>query len=97
MLLPQANSQVISSQPNLASQAIGNHHTLAIAHLPPGEGSNSPLATVHPSSEGNSSPSIQASGGIPSLAIAHLPPGEGSNSPLATVHPSLEGNSSPII
>ena len=95
--LPQANSQVISSQPNLASQAIGNLHTLAIAHLPPREGSNSPPATVHPSSEGNSSPSIQASGSLPSLAIAHLPPGEGSNSPPATVHPSSEGNSSPTI
>ena len=95
--LPQANSQVISSQPNLASQAIGNLHTPAIAHLPPGEGSNSPLATVHPSLEGNSSPSIQASGSLPSPAIAHLPPGEGSNSPPATVHPSLEGNSSPTI
>ena len=94
---PQANSQVIGSQPTLVSQAIGNHHTLAIAHLPPGEGSNSPPATVHPSLEGNSSPSIQASGGHPSLAIAHLPPREGSNSPPATVHPSLEGNSSPTV
>ena len=45
-----------------------------IAHLPPGEGSSSPLAIVHPSSEGN-----QASGSLPSLAIALLPPGEGSN------------------
>ena len=60
--LPQANSQVIGSQPTPVSQAIGSHPTPAIAHLPPREGSNSPLATVHPSSEGNSSPSIQASG-----------------------------------
>ena len=43
---PQANSQVIGSQPTPVSQAIGNHHTPAIAHLPPGEGSNSPPATV---------------------------------------------------
>ena len=95
--LPQGNSQVISSQPNSASQVIGNLPTPAIAHLPPGEGSNSPPATVHPSSEGNSSPSIQASGSLPSPAIAHLPPGEGSNSLLATVHPSSEGNSAPTI
>ena len=94
---PQGNSQVISSQPNLASQAIGNLPTLAIAHLPPREGINSPPATVHPSSEGNSSPSIQASGGLPSPAIAHLPPGEGSNSLPVTVHPSSEGNSAPSI
>ena len=95
--LPQSNSQVISSQPIPASQVIGNLLTPAIAHLPPREGSNSPPATVHPSLEGNSSSSIQASGGLPSLAIAHLPPGEGSNSPPATVHPSSEGNSSSTI
>ena len=53
-----------------------------------------PLATVHPSSEGNSSPNIQAWGGLPSLAIAHLPPGEGSNSFLGAVHLPLEDVSS---
>ena len=93
--LPQANSQVKSSQPNLASQAISNHHTPAIAHLPPGEGSNSPLATVHPSLEGNSSPSIQASGSLPSLAIAHLPLRKGSSSlPRASHLPSEDVSSS---
>ena len=68
--LPQANSQVI-----------GSHPTLAIAHLPPGEGSNSPPVTVHPSLEGN-----QASGGLPSPAIALLAPREGSNSLPGAVH-----------
>ena len=93
--LPQANSQVISSQPNPASQAIGNLHTLAIAHLPPGEASNSPPATVHPLSEGNSSPTIQAPGGLPSLATAHLSPGEGSSSlPGALCLPSEDVSSS---
>ena len=93
--LPQANSQVIGSQPTPVSQAIGSHPTPAIAHLPPREGSNSPLATVHPSSEGNSSPSIQASGGLSSPAIAHLPPREGSNSLPGAVHlPSEDVSSS---
>ena len=85
--LPQANSQ-----------AIGSHPTLAIAHLLPGEGSNSPPATVHPSSEGNSSPNNQVSGGLPSLAIAHLPPGEGNNSLPGAVHlPSEDVSSSQAI
>ena len=67
---------------------------MAIAHLPPREGYNSPLATVHPSLEGNSSPNNQASGGLPTLAIAHLPPREGSNSLPGAVHLPLEDVSS---
>ena len=56
---------------------------MAIAHLPPGEGSNSPLAI------------LWASGSLPSLAIAHLPPGEGSNSLPGAVHlPSEDVSSS---
>ena len=71
---------------------------MAIAHLPPREGSNSPLAIVHPSSEGNSSPNNQASGGLPTPAIAHLPPGEGSNSLPGAVHlPSEDVSSSQAI
>ena len=81
-----------------------------MAHLPPGEGSNSPPATVHPSSEGNSSPTIQAPGSLPSPATAHLPPGEGSSSlpgalhlpsedvsssQATSLHMHREGNSSP--
>ena len=84
-----------NSSPNI--HASGSLPRLAIAHLPPGEGSNSLPVTVHPSLEGNSAPSIQASGSLPSPAIAHLPPREGSNSLPATVHPSLEGNSAPSI
>ena len=80
--------------------------TLATALLPPGERSNSPLATVHPSSEGNSSPNNQinnisnsvnrqAHSANPTPAIAHLPPGEGSNSLLGAVHlPSEDASSS---
>ena len=71
---------------------------MAIAHLPPGEGSNSPLATVHPPSEGNSSPNNQASGSLPTPAIAHLPPREGSNSlPVAAHLPSEDVSSSQAI
>ena len=78
-----------------SNQASGGLPILAIAHLPPGEGSNSPTATVHPSSEGNSSPTIQAPGSLPSLATAHLPPGEGSSSLLGVVHlPSEDVSSS---
>ena len=71
--------------------------TLAIAHLPPGEVSNSLLGTVHLPSEGTSSPQAnsQASIGLPTLAIAHLPPREVSNSlPGAALLPSGEDNSS---
>ena len=84
----------ITNSVNRQAQAPCNP-TPAIAHLPPGEGSNSPPATVHPPSEGNSSPNSQAPGILSTMAIAHLPPGEGSNSPPATVHPPSEGNSSP--
>ena len=42
------------------SPPISHNPTPATALLPPGEGSNSPLATVHLSSEGNSSPNSQA-------------------------------------
>ena len=68
--------------------------TLAIALLPPGEGSSSPLATGHLPLEGTGLPQAnsQVIGSHPTPAIAHLPPREGSNSPLVTVHPSLEGN-----
>ena len=71
--------------------------TLAIALLPPREGSNSPLATGHLLPEGTVLPQAnnQIIGSHPTLARAHLPPGEGSNSPPATVHPPSEGNSSP--
>ena len=71
---------------------------MAIAHLPPGKGSNSPPVTVHPSLEGNSSPNNQASGGLSTPAIAHLPPGEGSNSLPGAVHlPSEDVSSSQAI
>ena len=65
--------------------------TLATVLLPPGEGSNSPLATGHLLPEGTG----QVIGSHPTQAIAHPPPREGSNSPLATVHLPSEGNSSP--
>ena len=83
--------------------------SLAIAHLPPGEGSNSLPATVHPSLEGNSAPTIQAPGSLPSPTTAHLPPGEGSSplprashlcsedvssSQASSLHIHSEGNSS---
>ena len=71
---------------------------MAIAHLPPGEGSNSPPATVYLSSEGNSPPNNQASGCLPTLAIAHLPLGEESNSLLGAVNlPSEDVSSSQAI
>ena len=76
----------VNSTPAVSQSGILLNSPLAIAHLPPREGSNSPQATAHlPSGEGSSS----------SQAIAHLPSGKGSNSPLATAHlPSGEGNSS---
>ena len=43
--------------------------TLATAVLPPGEGSNSPLATVHLSSEGNSFLNSQANNNITNITI----------------------------
>ena len=80
--------------------------TLAIAHLPPGEGSNSPLGAVQLPSEANSSPPqllnqannqtiSQGPPHLPTPAIAHLPPGEGSNSPLGAVQLPSEANSFP--
>ena len=83
--------------------------TPATALLPPGEGSNSPPATVHLSSEGNSFPNSQANNITNitinsansqaqspnhTLAIAHLPLREGSNSPPGAVHLPLEDDSS---
>ena len=89
------NTQSITNAVN--RQAPPHNPTPAIAHLPPGEGSNSPPATGHLCPEGTGPPQAnsQASGGHPAPAIAHLPPGEGSNSLPATVHPPSEGNSSP--
>ena len=48
-LLNQANNQTISQVPS-------HIQTLAIAHLPPGEGSNSPPGAAQLHSEANSSP-----------------------------------------
>ena len=86
----------ITNSVNRQAQAPRNP-TLAIALLPPGEGSNSPPATGHLLPEGTGLPQAnnQVIGSHPTLARAHLPPGEGSNSPPATVHPPSEGNSSP--
>ena len=86
----------ITNSVNRQAQAPCNP-TLAIALLPPGEGSNSPPATGHLLPEGTGLPQAnnQVIGSHPTLARAHLPPGEGSNSPPATVHPPSEGNSSP--
>ena len=75
---------------NRQAQASRNP-TPATALLPPGEGSNSPLATGHLLLEGTG----QVTGSHPTQPIAHLPPREGSNSPPATVHLPSEGNSSP--
>ena len=86
----QANNNFVRRQAPLNS-------TPAIAHLPPGEGSNSPPATIHLPLEGTSSPQAnsQASGGLPTPAIAHLPPREGSNSLPGAAHlPLGEDNSS---
>ena len=87
----------ITNSVNRQAQAPRNP-TLAIAHLPPGEGSNSPPATGHLLPWEVTSPpqaNCQVTGSHPTLAIAHLPPREDSNSLPATVHPPLEGNSSP--
>ena len=69
------------------SQASGSLLTPAIAHLPPGEGSNSLPGAAHlPSGEGNSS----------SQATVLLPSGEGSNSSQdASLLPHSEGSSLP--
>ena len=49
----------VNSQAN--SQGLSPIHTLAIAHLPPGEGSNSLPGAVHLPLEGNSSPQSTSS------------------------------------
>ena len=88
------------------SQGSSHNQTPAIAHLPPGEGSNSPPVAVQLPSEANSSPPqllsqannqtiSQGPPHLPTPGIAHLPPREGSNSlPGAAQLPS-EANSSP--
>ena len=88
------------------SQVSSHNQTPAIAHLPPGEGSNSPPVAVQLPSEANSSPPqllnqannqtiSQGPPHLPTPGIAHLPPREGSSSlPGAAQLPS-EANSSP--
>ena len=116
-LASNSNSNTISNSANsinpvnqvsnqTVSQGPSHNQTLAIAHLPPGEGSNPPPGAVQLPSEANSSPPqllnqannqtiSQGPPHLPTLAIAHLPPGEGSNSlPGAAQLPS-EANSSP--
>ena len=87
---------------NQISQGSSHNQTPAIAHLPPGEGSNSPPVAVQLHSEANSSPPqannqtiSQGSSHNQTPAIAHLPPGEGSNSPPVAVQLHSEANSSP--
>ena len=98
-LVNQVSNQTISQGPS-------HNQTPAIAHLPPGEGSNSPLGAVQLPSEANSSPPqllnqannhtiSQVPSHIQTPAIAHLPPGEGSNSPPGAVQLPSEANSSP--
>ena len=88
------------------SQGSSYNQTPAIAHLPPGEGSNPPPGAVQLPPEANSSPSQLPNQGnnqtfsqgpphLPTPAIAHLPPGEGSNSPPGAVQLPSEANSSP--
>ena len=76
-----------NSSPQANSQASGSLLTLAIAHLPPREGSNSLLGDAHlPLGEGNSS----------AQATVLLPSGEGSNSSQASsLLPYNKGHSSP--
>ena len=66
------------------SQGLSPIHTLAIAHLPPGEGSNSLPGAVHLPSEGNSS----------SQSTYSTPTREESNSSQATPPPSNPQSSS---
>ena len=76
-----------TSSPQANSQASGGLPTLAIAHLPPGEGSNSLPGAAHlPLGEDNSS----------SEAIVLLPSGEENNSSqAASLLPQSERSSSP--
>ena len=98
-LINQVSNQTISQGPS-------HNQTPAIAHLPPGEGSNSPPGAVQLPSEANSSPPqllnqannqiiSQGPPHIHTPAIAHLPPGEGSNSPPGAAQLPSEANSSP--
>ena len=98
-LVNQVSNQTISQGPS-------HNQTPAIAHLPPGEGSNPPPGAVQLPSEANSSPPqllnqannqtiSQVPSHIQTPAIAHLPPGEGSNSPPGAVQLPSEVNSSP--
>ena len=69
--------------------------TPAVAHLPPEEGSNFPLATVHLPLEGSSSSqAILPTLANTTLAIAHLPPWEGSNPTPRAAHLPLGKDSS---
>ena len=95
-------NQVSNQVSNQISQGSSHNQTPAIAHLPPGEGSNSPPVAVQLHSEANSSPPqannqtiSQGSSHNQTPAIAHLPPGEGSNSPPVAVQLHSEANSSP--
>ena len=116
-LASNSNSNTISNSVNSVnpvnqvsnhtiSQGPSHNQTPAIAHLPPGEGSNPPPGAVQLPSEANSSPpqlSNQANNQtisqgppyLPTPAIAHLPPREGSNSPPGVVQLPSEANSSP--
>ena len=66
------------------------------AHLPPGQGSNTPLARpLPPPVEGEGTNSSQAGLVSSSQAIAHLPSQEGSNSQAIAHLPSWKGSNSP--
>ena len=98
--LTQSNlvSQPARQGNNLVSSQAPLNSTLAIAHLPPREGSSLLSAAAHLPSEGSSSSqAIQPTLANTTLAVALLPPKEGSNFPLATVHLPSEGNSSPQV
>ena len=97
-------SQTINSTP-ASSQASGIHPNspLAIAHLPPREGSNSLLAAAHLLSGIASSSSSQAimlhplqEGSNASQATALLPPSKGSNIPQATSSSQVSSQASGI-
>ena len=84
-------SQPVRQGNNLASRQAPLNSTPAIAHLPPGEGSNNLLAAAHLPLEGSSSSQAPLNS---TLAVAHLPPREGSSFLLSTAHLPLEGSSS---
>ena len=86
------NTSNSSNQTNSqASQVPPLNQTLAIAHLPPGEVSNSPLGATHLPPEAVGSPPQPNS----TTAIDHLPPREGSNSLPGATHLHPEAVSSP--